>query len=193
MNAEQKKRIAHEISNWRNARNDHSAQLTGDRMAALLQELVDAPEPEPVARVTGYYAGYLSIATVDGRVLPAGTALYAAPPHQSEHHLEMVNTPAPADVVRRKECERWLQSADLEWLVIFGMQADDCDADGHTLSKDRVRRLCELGVLRSVGFGRCEMTAFGHALFDEHWEQGITLPLRTHAEHNAAMSEKGGA
>lgn len=57
------------------------------------------PETEPAAWVLGYYAGYLSIATVDGRVLPAGTALYlalAAPPHQSEHHLEMVNTPAPS-------------------------------------------------------------------------------------------------
>lgn len=52
-------------------------------MAALLQDLVDAPEPEPVARVTGYYAGYLSIATVDGRVLHAGTALYLAPPAPS--------------------------------------------------------------------------------------------------------------
>jgi hypothetical protein len=65
-------------------------------MAGFLQELVDAPATEPVARVTGYYAGHLSIATVDGRVLPAGTALYTAPPHQSEHHLEMVNTPAPS-------------------------------------------------------------------------------------------------
>lgn len=62
----------------------------------LAPELANAPEPEPVARVTGYYAGYLSIATVDGRVLPAGTALYAALPHQSEHILEMVNTPAPS-------------------------------------------------------------------------------------------------
>ena len=41
------------------------------------------PEAEPVARVTGYYAGYLSIATVDGRVLSAGTALYLAPPAPS--------------------------------------------------------------------------------------------------------------
>ena len=48
-----------------------------------LQELVDAPEPEPVARVTGFYAGYLSIETVDGRVLPVGTALYTAPPAPS--------------------------------------------------------------------------------------------------------------
>ena len=83
MNADQKKRIAHEISNWKNACNCRAVQLTGDRMAALLQELVDAPEPEPVARVTGYYAGYLTIATVDGRVLPAGTALYLAPPAPS--------------------------------------------------------------------------------------------------------------
>lgn len=52
------------------------------------------PETEPVAYATGYYAGCLSIATIDGRVLPTGTALYAAPPHQSEQHLEMVNTPA---------------------------------------------------------------------------------------------------
>ena len=42
-----------------------------------------APEAEPVARVTGYYAGYLSIATIDGRVLPTGTALYLAPPAPS--------------------------------------------------------------------------------------------------------------
>lgn len=52
-------------------------------MAALLQDLVDAPEAAPVARVTGYYAGYLSISTIDGRVLPAGTALYLAPPAPS--------------------------------------------------------------------------------------------------------------
>lgn len=44
MNADQKKRIAHEISNWKNACNCRAVQLTGDRMAALLQGLIDAPE-----------------------------------------------------------------------------------------------------------------------------------------------------
>ena len=83
MNADQKKRIAHEISNWKNACNCRAVQLTGDRMAALLQEMTDAPEVEPVAKVTGYYGGYLSISTIDGRVLPAGTALYLAPPAPS--------------------------------------------------------------------------------------------------------------
>ena len=47
------------------------------------QQAIEAPEPEPVAYATGYYAGCLSIATVDGRVLPAGTALYLAPPAPS--------------------------------------------------------------------------------------------------------------
>ena len=62
MTPEQKHRAAELLSAWRAT----AYALHADRMAALLQELVDAPEPEPMARVTGYYAGYLSIATVDG-------------------------------------------------------------------------------------------------------------------------------
>ena len=76
MNAEQKQRAIELVIEW----NTHYPEYVGDRMATLLQELVEAPEPDPSARVTGYYAGYLSIATVDGRVLPAGTALYTTPP-----------------------------------------------------------------------------------------------------------------
>ena len=49
-------------------------------MADLLQEMADAPEVKPAAWVLGYYAGYLSVVTVDGRVLPTGAALYTAPP-----------------------------------------------------------------------------------------------------------------
>ena len=100
----------------------------------------------------------------------------------------------PADLVR--DAERWLSEHDLELLVTFGMQADDCDADGHTLSKEQTRRLCELGVLRNVGFGRHEMTAFGDSIFGVYFSQGISLPLHTHAEYNAAIERdklKGGA
>jgi hypothetical protein len=60
MNADQKKRIAHEISNWKNACNCRAVQLTGDRMAALLQELVDAPEPEPVAVIDNAAPGLIN-------------------------------------------------------------------------------------------------------------------------------------
>ena len=86
MTPEQKQQAKQLIADWTNVSRTSTPAvwfLNGDCMAGFLQELVDAPEPEPVARVTGYYAGYLSIATVDGRVLPAGTALYAAPPAPS--------------------------------------------------------------------------------------------------------------
>ena len=96
--------------------------------------LYTAPsEPKPVARVTGYYAGYLSIATVDGRVLPAGTALYAAPPHQSEHHLEMVNTPAPSVP------DGWMRAID-EALVVHHIDIAD-SSDGYEEAKKKLNEL----------------------------------------------------
>lgn len=164
MNAEQKQRAAQMMRRFSQANpRTLSADNAAVDMCALLHELIDAPDPEQ--------------------------------PNQSEQHLEMVSPPAPsvppADLVR--DAERWLSQRDLELLVTFGMQADDCDADGHTLSKAQTRRLCELGVLRNVGFGRSEMTSFGCVLFDQHWEQSRSLPLRTHAEYAAIAAEKGGA
>lgn len=43
MNTEQKLRATDLVSEW----NTHNSEYVGDRMAALLQELVDAPEVEP--------------------------------------------------------------------------------------------------------------------------------------------------
>jgi hypothetical protein len=68
MNEEQKQRMTHELGQW-NAAMKSSCSVSdllaiSTRMAALLQDLIDAPEPEQ--------------------------------PNQSEHHLEMVNTPAPS-------------------------------------------------------------------------------------------------
>lgn len=83
MNAEQKKRIAHEISNWKNACNCRAVQLTGDRMAALLQELVDAPEPEPVAVIDNAAPGLINWYSWKATNLPDGTNLYTTPPAPS--------------------------------------------------------------------------------------------------------------
>ena len=54
MNANQKQRIAQAVSNWRSYDLQEAETVTEDElsamcssMAALLQELVDAPEPEP--------------------------------------------------------------------------------------------------------------------------------------------------
>lgn len=239
MNAEQKQRAAQMLRRFSQADpRTLSADNAAVDMTALLQELIDAPEPEPVGYTNETELDYVrtyEALPVSGAFWPtsdedACVALYAAPPtnNQSEQHLEMVNAPAPsvpdgqlqaafdrglkagneqaiaqqieihklhdllavqqpeqpADLVR--DAERWLSEHDLELLVTFGMQSDDCDADGHTLSKEQTRRLCELGVLRNVGFGRHEMTAFGDYIFGVHFSQGISLPLQTHAEYNAA-------
>lgn len=136
MNAEQKQRAIKLITYWRNRSITTMPEeyfVSGDCMTDLLQELVDAHEPKPVARVTGYYAGYLSIATVDGRVLPAGTALYAAPPHQSEHHLEMVNTPAPSVP------DGWKRAID-EALVVHHIDIAD-SSDGYEEAKKKLNEL----------------------------------------------------
>ena len=94
MNEEQKKRADELVSEW----NTHYPEYVADRMAALLQELIDAPEVEPDYWSGGHYCEgskpYISPLKV--WKLPVGTKLYTAPPHQSEHHLEMVNTPAPS-------------------------------------------------------------------------------------------------
>lgn len=147
MNAEQKQRIAHEISKWDAAYKSSCGVSTllsvATSMRGLLQELVDAHEPKPVARVTGYYAGYLSIATVDGRVLPAGTALYAATPHQSEQPLEMVNAPAPSvpdNVARDAARLDWLDERNaphgLGWETI---QMPAGNVHIHTLTGDKAK------------------------------------------------------
>ena len=47
MTAEQKSASRTKSNNWKNACNCRAeVQLTGDRMAALLQELIDAPETD---------------------------------------------------------------------------------------------------------------------------------------------------
>ena len=136
MTPEQKQQAKQLIADWTNVSRTSTPAvwfLNGDCMAGFLQELVDAPEPEPVARVTGYYAGYLSIATVDGSVLPAGTALYAAPPHQSEHHLEMVNTPAPSVP------DGWIRAID-EAMVVHHIGIAD-RADSYEVAKKKLNAL----------------------------------------------------
>lgn len=85
MNADLKQQIEDVLAEWRNSDDDlFSFEETCDRMAAMLQELIDAPEAEPVAYVTGYNNGYPTIAPINSALCMAiGTALYSAPPAPS--------------------------------------------------------------------------------------------------------------
>ena len=78
---------------------------------ALLQELIDTPEPEPFGYFKAEPFGWTDCSETDEGAI----ALYSAPPanNQSEQHLEMVNAPSPsvpdADLVRDAERYRWLR------------------------------------------------------------------------------------
>lgn len=70
-----------------------------------------------------------------------------------------------------------LQEEDLSWLIRFKETSEDDDSyDTPTYA---MRRLMQLGVIRSLGFGRCEMTSFGEWLVAEYFEQSPKLPLKT--------------
>lgn len=62
----------------------YDAYCEGDTDAEALLPILDAalaaPEPQPVARVTGYYGGRCVIEPLDGKtVYPTGMAVYSAP------------------------------------------------------------------------------------------------------------------
>lgn len=82
----------------------------------------------------------------------------------------------------------FLNEDDFASLLNFEQQCSD--GDGYTADKETVKRLAELGVLRSEGFGRYSVTAFGFWLIETEFMQAPRLPLRTIAEHNAR--EKAG-
>ena len=136
MNAEQKQRAIKLITYWRNrsiTTMPEECFVSGDCMTDLLQELIDAPEPEPVAYQV--MNGWVNIALYERQIDAENYAkdqqkrhdlsgsiahfcvvpLYTAPPanNQSEQHLEMVNAPAPSvpdvDLVRDAERYRWLR------------------------------------------------------------------------------------
>lgn len=85
---------------------------------------------------------------------------------------------------------KWLTEEDMAWLIRFSETCEDCDAGGYDVPKDRMRRLAEIGAVRSLGFGRYETTAFGNYVVETHFEQKSPLPLLTYDDHakNAATT-----
>lgn len=98
----------------------------------------------------------------------------------------------PAD--ERKDAG-YLTDDDMASLHRFIECAEDFDADGHDVSKADMKRLSEIGVVRSVGFGRHGLTSFGDYVHKRHFDQKLSLPLTTVADYNRAamdaLVEKG--
>ena len=117
MNAEQKKRMAHDLGQWNAAMK--SSCIVSDllaistRMAALLQELIDAPAPEPVGYTNETELDYVrtyGALPVSGVFWPtcdedADIALYTAPPAPSVLDAALVREAAPD--IWRIMCGDW--------------------------------------------------------------------------------------
>lgn len=91
MNAEQKQRATELVIEW----NTHYPEYVGDRMAVLLQELVEAPEVEPDYWSRGHYCegSKPHINPLEVWKLPVGTKLYTSPQPQKlsdERILEII-------------------------------------------------------------------------------------------------------
>ncbi|MDO8414862.1 MAG: hypothetical protein Q7S87_01475 [Agitococcus sp.] len=86
------------------------------------------------------------------------------------------------DTVQQKSI--WLHIDDFEALTRFNDTCGDMDAGGHDVPKDAMKRLYELGVTRSVGFGRSQMTAFGNYVLNCASEEPV-LPLVTYGDADA--------
>jgi hypothetical protein len=81
--------------------------------------------------------------------------------------------------------QKFLNSEDFSHLFTFSEQVDDPDSGGYSTSKEVVKRLAELGVVQSFGFGRYGVTSFGHWLIATEFEQSPKLPLCTASEYNS--------
>ena len=91
--------------------------------------------------------------------------------------------PAPAAPLSDAKDREFISEEDFSTLFHFNEQAQDSEADGYTASKEEMKRLAELGVVQSLGFGRYGVTSFGSWLIEKRFEQDTRLPLRTGAEH----------
>ena len=100
MNAEQKQRALQMLRRFERAvPMTRQADNAAVAMATLLQELVDAKEPEPVGEVVDFNGWRIVRWKGAESDFQVGTKFYTSPPanSQSEQHLEMVNQPALSD------------------------------------------------------------------------------------------------
>lgn len=84
----------------------------------------------------------------------------------------------------------FLSEADQGWLHRFIETTDDDES--YDIGKDAIKRLAELGVVQSHGFGRYSVTSFGWWAHEVYWEQSPSLPLQTNSDRDrAALATQG--
>ena len=104
-----------------------------------------------------------------------------------------------------RDAERWgsepvtgtpfLQEEDQHLLDRFIETTED--NEGFDIGKEAIKRLANLGVVESLGFGRYGVTVFGYWVHAHHWHQNPSLPLKTNLDRDvdarAAIAKVTGA
>lgn len=92
-----------------------------------------------------------------------------------------------------RDAERWgsepvtgtpfLQEEDQHLLDRFIETTED--NEGFDIGKEAIKRLANLGVVESLGFGRYGVTMFGYWVHEHYWYQNPSLPLKTNLDRDA--------
>lgn len=77
----------------------------------------------------------------------------------------------------------FLQETDQHLLHRFIETTED--GEGFDIGKNAIKRLANLGVVESVGFGRYGVTTFGYWVHEKYWHQNPSLPLKTNSDRDA--------
>ena len=100
---------------------------------------------------------------------------------------------APQPQADTRDAERWgsepvtgtpfLQEKDQHLLDRFIETTED--NEGFDIGKEAIKRLANLGVVESLGFGRYGVTMFGYWVHEHYWCQNPSLPLKTNLDRDA--------
>ena len=74
-----------------------------------------------------------------------------------------------------ESAKAFLRDDDLAWLIRFKETAEDDNS--YDTPKNALTRLIEIGVIRSIGFGRCTTTSFGDWILEAYFDHNPSLPL----------------
>lgn len=131
---------------------------------------------QPVAAPSDLIAACRNLIGHCDKNAPMGDSLYCV--QEIRAALKSAAPVAPAQAVTD-----WLLPDDLAALERFHECCMDFDSGGHDVSKPKMSRLVEIGVVRNSGFGRHMVTTFGDYVLRRDEVVSRDLPLKTYAEY----------
>lgn len=112
----------------------------------------------------------------DTQAQPLDTHGQDTKPVVSQNDVEVIDKPAQGLT------DDFLQPNDYYLLHRFIETTED--GEGYDITKVEIKRLADLGVVQSHGFGKYSVTMFGHWVHERYWEQNPSLPLKTNTDRD---------